>query len=80
MQESWVQSLGWEDPPEKARLPTPVFLPGEFHSQRSLGGYSSGGRKELDTTEQLPLTHSTYLEGRFSPFHKACYFLVAERL
>ena len=26
-------------------LPTPVFLPGEFHGQRSLAGYSSWGRK-----------------------------------
>ena len=32
-------------------LPTPVFLPGEFHGQRSLVGYSPWGRKESDTTE-----------------------------
>ena len=31
--------------------PTLVFLPGEFHGQRSLMGYSFGGHKELDTTE-----------------------------
>ena len=31
--------------------PTPVFLPGEFHGQRSRVGYSPWGRKELDTTE-----------------------------
>ena len=31
MQETWVQSLGWEDPLEKGMVPTPVFLPGEFH-------------------------------------------------
>ena len=31
MQESWVWSLGWEDPLEKGWLPTPVFFPGEFH-------------------------------------------------
>ena len=30
---------------------TPVFLPGEFHGQRSLVGYSSWSCKELDTTE-----------------------------
>ena len=29
---------------------TPVFLPGEFHGQRSLAGYSPWGHKELDTT------------------------------
>ena len=38
MQETQVQSPGWEDPLEKK--PTPVFLPGEFHEQRSLVGYS----------------------------------------
>ena len=31
MWETWVRSLGWEDPLEKGRLPTPVFWPGEFH-------------------------------------------------
>ena len=31
MQETWVQSLGWEDPLEKVSLPIPVFWPGEFH-------------------------------------------------
>ena len=29
---------------------TPVFLPGESHEQRSLAGYSTWGRKDLDTT------------------------------
>ena len=33
--------------------PTPVFLPGESHGQRSLGGYSPQGHKESDTTEPL---------------------------
>ena len=32
---------------------TPVFLPGKFHGQRSLAGYSPWGHKELDTTSQL---------------------------
>ena len=31
----------------------PVFLPGKFHGQRSLEGYSPGGHKESDTIEQL---------------------------
>ena len=31
--------------------PLLVFLPGEFHEQRSLGGYSPWDHKELDTTE-----------------------------
>jgi len=51
--ETWVWSLGQEDPLEKEMAPTPVFLPGEFHGQRSLVGHSPRGRKESDTTEQL---------------------------
>ena len=39
IQETQVQILGWEDPLEKERLATPVFLPREFHGQRSLVGY-----------------------------------------
>ena len=35
MQETWVQS--------REQLPTPVFLPGEFHGQMSLVGYSPWG-------------------------------------
>ena len=38
-------------PWRKAWQPTPVFLPGESHRQRSLVGYSPWGRKELDMTE-----------------------------
>ena len=53
MQEIWVKSLGQEDPLEKGWQPTPVFLPGEFHGQKSLVGYSPQGHKESDMTEQL---------------------------
>ena len=56
VQETLVQSLGWEDPWRRERLPTPVFQPGESHGQRSLTGYSPWGRKELDTTEPVTLT------------------------
>ena len=33
--------------------PTPVFLPGKSHGQRSLASYNSWGHKELDITERL---------------------------
>ena len=49
VQETWVQSLGWEGPLEW--LPTLVFLSEEFHGQKSLAGYSSWSHKELDRTE-----------------------------
>ena len=35
--------------------PTPVFLPGKFHGQRSLAGYNPWGHKESDTAERLTL-------------------------
>ena len=38
---------------------TPVFLPGEFHGQRSLAGYGLWGHKELDMAEQLTLLDLT---------------------
>ena len=50
MQETQVWYLGQEDRLEKEWLPIPVFLPGEFHRQRSLAGYSPRGCKELDMT------------------------------
>ena len=42
--ETWVQSLGWEDPLKEAQQSTPVFLPGESHGQQSLVGCSPWGR------------------------------------
>ena len=41
MQDMSVQSLGGEDPLEKGMATQSVFLPAEFHGQRSLAGYSS---------------------------------------
>ena len=46
--------MGWNDLKETS----PVFLPGEFHGQRSLAGYSPWDHKELDMTEQLSLQPS----------------------
>ena len=51
-QETWVPSLDMEDPLEKGT----GFLPGEFHGQRSLAGYSLWGCKESDRSKQLSLT------------------------
>ena len=53
MRETWVQSLGREDPLEEGTATHSSFLPGESHGQRSLGDYSPWGHKESDTTEQL---------------------------
>ena len=45
----WVRKISWR----REWLFTPVFLPGEFHEQRSLVGCSPWGFKESHTTEQL---------------------------
>ena len=51
---SWVGKILWR----REWQPTPVFLPREFHGQRSLAGYSSWVCKESDTTEWLTLSFS----------------------
>ena len=43
----WVWRIPWR----RAWQPTPAFLPGKSHGQRSLAGYSPWGHKESDTTE-----------------------------
>ena len=39
VQETWIQSIGREDPLEKGMATPPVFSPGESRGQRSLAGY-----------------------------------------
>ena len=51
MQKTRVQSLVRKIPWGKEWLPTPVFLPGEFHGQRSLEHYNAWCCKESDTTK-----------------------------
>ena len=51
MRETWVRFLGSKDPLEKGTATHSSILPGEFHGQRSLAGYSPCGHKEADTTE-----------------------------
>ena len=52
MRETWIRSLGWEDPLEEG-MATQYSHPGNTHGQRSLVGYSPWGHKESDTTERL---------------------------
>ena len=47
MRETQIPSLGWEDPLEKEMQPTPVFLPGKSHGQRSLGDCRPWGPKRV---------------------------------
>ena len=50
VQETWVQSLGRDDPLENGMV-TPVFLSGKSHGQRSLVDCSPWGHTESDTTQ-----------------------------
>ena len=45
----WAGKIPWR----RKWQPTPVFLHGESHGQRSLAGYSPWGGKESDTTKRL---------------------------
>jgi len=51
MQETGLQSLGWEDLPEKEMATYSSIPAWEIPGQRSLEGYSPWGLKESDTTE-----------------------------
>ena len=70
MQETWVWSLGEENPLRRKWQLTPVFLPGEFHGQRSLEGYSPWGHKESDMTKWLTHTRDSqvWLKKQQTPF------------
>ena len=50
-QETQVRSLDQEDPLEKEMAPTPVFLPGRSHGERSLEGCGPIGSEKSDTAE-----------------------------
>ena len=64
--DTWVGEIPYR---RKWQSPT-VLLPGKFHRQRNLAGYSPMGRKELDMTEHLheQTTHISTLLFRF-PSH-----------
>ena len=57
MRKTQVRSLDQGDPLEKEMATHSSILPGEFHGQRSLMGYSPWGCKELDMTERLSHIH-----------------------
>ena len=55
IQETWVGSLGQEDPLVKETATHSRILAWRTHGRRSLAGSSPWGHQELDTTEQLIL-------------------------
>ena len=65
----WVGKTTWR----RAWQPTPVFLPGESHGQRSLVGYSPWGHKESNMTEWLS-THTQPITNIFWQKKKKKYY------
>ena len=65
MWETWVRTLGWEDPWRGAGQPTPMFLPGESPWTEEPGGLQSMGSQWVRhdwVTKQNPLS-KTPLQG-----------------
>ena len=72
----WVRKISCR----REWLPTPVFLPGESHGQKSLVNYSPWGHKESDMTEQLTLSLHFHFQGSVLRAHQfylliQCYLL-----
>ena len=72
----WVGKIRWK----RKWQPTPVFLPGEFHVQRSLVVYLPRSHKELDTAEWACArvhththTHSKYVYTGWIPLLACCF-------
>ena len=56
IQETWVRSLGWEDPLEKEMATHSSIFAWRIPWTEEPVGYSPWGRKNLDTTERLTLS------------------------
>ena len=64
MRETWVQSLGREDPLEKEMATHSSILAWRIPWTKELGGLQSTGHKESDTTERLHFTLSQEAKRR----------------
>ena len=64
MRETWVQSLGREDPLEKEMATHSSILAWRIPWMEELGGLQSTGHKESDTTERLHFTLSQEAKRR----------------
>ena len=66
----WVGRIAWS----RKWYPTPVFLPGKPHGQRSLEGYSPRGHKsrvqESGVTERLSTVINAFTEKKVNKMNK----------
>ena len=58
----WVRKILWR----REWLPTPIFLPGEFHGQRRLASSSLWGHKESDMTEWIYYSSYYYIYRKYT--------------
>ena len=63
VQETWVQSLGWDDPLEKGMATHSSVLAWRIPWTEEPGGLQSMGSQRVDTTEQLIHSHTHVLIG-----------------
>ena len=61
----WLRKIFWSGKWQ----PRPIFLPGKFHGQRSLAGYSLWGGKQLDMTQQLSTHTHIYRHSNCTSLH-----------
>ena len=67
MQETWVRSLGREDPLEKETATHSSILAWRIPWTEEPGGLQSMGHKESDTTERLHFHFHFHFQGMVSP-------------
>ena len=63
VRETWVQSLGWDDPLEKGMATHSSVLAWRIPWTEEPGGLQSMGSQRVDTTEQLIHSHTHVLTG-----------------
>ena len=89
MRETWVQSLGWEDPLRRAWQPTPVFLPEESPWTEEPGGLYSRVLyvpifiiiiRESITTTSPEHKRTTHLNDKGNPLASAFLMALVKRV
>ena len=77
MQETWVRSLGWEDPLEKGKATHSIFWPGEFHGLDSPCGFPGGSHGKVSACNvgdlgSIPGSGRSPREGNGNPLQYFC--------
>ena len=75
----WLSSSSNKDTWRRKWQPTPVFLPGKFHAQRTMAGYSRWGHKESVTTEHISNRYKFTLNSVYwtaSHWHIKWFYLI----